>query len=125
MRRRRSMRLRKPPAGASRTTAAIAVLFVATAALPAVATGAPIRVHYPEGPTRGFLAVSDMSGSVIAHGDVMQRVEGRVVASRLLLRFDDGSLYDQTVRFTQKPVFRVVAYHLIQRGPSFSEATDV
>ena len=33
--------------------------------------------------------------------------------------------YDETVVFTQAGVSRLVRYHLVQRGPSFPEATDV
>src|SRR6185369_11696569 len=50
--------------------------------------------------------------------------ERRVMANRLVISFIDGSLYDETVRFSQHPTFRLLAYHLIQRGPSFTETTD-
>src|SRR5262245_15057535 len=88
------------------------------------APGEPIRMRYPEGPSHGFLVVSE-SGRTIAHGELIQWLERRVIASRLVFRFDDGSLYDEVVRFTQQPVFRIQSYHLVQRGPSFKTATEV
>ena len=45
--------------------------------------------------------------------------------SRLVFRFTDGSLYDETVTFSQKRVFRLLAYTLMQKGPSFPEASEV
>ena len=35
------------------------------------------------------------------------------------LSFRDGSVYDETVTFSQNGVFRLEAYRLTQRGPSF------
>lgn len=86
----------------------------------------PVRMRFPEGPAHGFIVLSDArSRAVLAHGEVIQWLEGRTVASRLVIRFDDGSLYDEVVRFTQRPVFRVTSYHLSQHGPSFSEEAEV
>jgi hypothetical protein len=84
-----------------------------------------VRMRYPEGPAHGYLVMSDESGHPIAHGELIQWLEKRLIASRLVFRYEDGSLYDEVVRFTQQPTFRVMAYHLIQRGPSYSTATEV
>ena len=81
-------------------------------------------MRYPEGPSHGFVVLSE-SGRTIAHGELIQWLERRVIASRLIYRFDNGSLYDEVVRFTQQPVFRIQSYHLVQRGPSFKSATEV
>jgi len=86
--------------------------------------GEPVRMRYPEGPSHGFVVLSE-SGRTIAHGELIQWLERRVIASRLIYRFDNGSLYDEVVRFTQQPVFRIQSYHLVQRGPSFKSATEV
>jgi hypothetical protein len=91
---------------------------------PGLATGEPVRMRYPEGPSHGFLVLSE-GERTIAHGELIQWLERRVIASRLIFRFDDGSLYDEVVRFTQQPVFRIQSYHLVQRGPSFKSATEV
>lgn len=79
-------------------------------------------MRFPEGPAHGFLTLSDAaSGETLAHGELIQWLEKRVVASRLVIRFDDGSLYDETVRFTQRPAFRITSYELTQKGPAFDE----
>jgi hypothetical protein len=77
-------------------------------------------MRFPEGPSHGFFTVSDAaSGSRLAHGELIQWIEKRAIASRLVMRFDDGSLYDETVRFAQRPTFRVLSYELTQKGPAF------
>jgi hypothetical protein len=47
------------------------------------------------------------------------------VDSRLVFRFKDGSLYDETVVFSQSKVFTLLSYRLRQRGPSFPEEMEV
>jgi hypothetical protein len=81
---------------------------------------APVRMRFPEGPAHGFITLSDAaSGKRLAHGEVTQWIEKRAIASRLLIRFEDGSLYDETVRFAQRPTFRLLSYELTQKGPAF------
>jgi hypothetical protein len=84
-----------------------------------------VKVLHPEGPSRGFVALSDLSGKVLAHGELTQWLEKSEVVSRLVFRFDDGSIYDEVVRFTQEPVFRQTSYRLVQKGPSFPETYEV
>ena len=93
--------------------------------LGATATAAPVRMRFPEGPAHGFVALKDLDGKTLAHGELLQWMRGSVVASRLVFYFQDGSRYDELVEFTQRPVFRVTSYKLVQHGPSFTEATDV
>jgi hypothetical protein len=87
------------------------------AATPAAAD--PVKVRLPEGNTRGFLALRPPGGDPIAYGELTQKPAGTFIASRLLLNFKDGSLHDEMVTFSQKGVFRLEAYRLTQRGPSF------
>ena len=47
------------------------------------------------------------------------------VESRMVFRFKDGSLYDETVVFTQERVFTMQSYRLVQRGPAFAEDTEI
>jgi len=82
----------------------------------------PIKVRLAEGNTRGFLVVRAPGGGPIAHGELRHRPSGGVIESRLRLNFKDGSLYEETVTFTQNDVFRLEAYRLLQRGPSFPAA---
>lgn len=102
------------------------VAWVLTVALvPAVAAAAPIKTRFPEGPTRGFLVLSDTAGKPLAHGELTQWMERNDVANRLVFQFADGSLYDETVRFSQRGVFQLLSYRLVQKGPSFTTSTDV
>jgi hypothetical protein len=83
---------------------------------------APVRVRFPEATTRGFLVVRTAAGARVGHGELLQRPRGGMVDSRLVLRFDDGSVHDETTTFSQREVFRLEAYRLSQRGPSFPGA---
>jgi hypothetical protein len=80
---------------------------------------APIKVRLPEGNLRGFLVLRTMDGKAIAHGEMVQHPAGGLIENRLTLNFLDGSLRDEHVTFSQKDVFRLEAYRLVQRGPSF------
>ena len=53
-----------------------------------------------------------------------QTLRGGLVDSRLTFRFEDGSLYDETVVFSQRGVFELVHYRLVQQGPSFPESVN-
>src|SRR5258705_1876825 len=95
---------------------------VLSIALVASAEAAPVAVRYVEGTSHGFVVLRSYRGALLASGQLIQTVRGERVETRLFFHFADGSLYDETVTFTQHSVFRLVAYHLIQRGPAFGEA---
>ncbi len=86
---------------------------------------APIPVRYREGVARGFLTLRSEAGETLAEGGVVQVLKGDRVESRLTFHFTDGSLYDETVVFSQDSVFRLQRYHLVQRGPAFRSPLDV
>lgn len=95
-------------------------------AVAARAHAAPVAMRFPEGPAHGFVDVSDpATGKVIANGELIQWLDRKVVVSRLVLRFADGSLYDETIRFAQRPTFRLLSYELTQKGPSFAEDSKI
>ncbi len=96
-------------------------LLLATAS---VASAEPVIVRYTEGVTRGFPVLRTQSGDVLAHGDFVQVAHTERVESRLVFRFRDGSLYDESVTFDQRGVFTLLNYRIIQRGPSFPESLD-
>jgi hypothetical protein len=100
-------------------------LLVLLLALVGGASAEPVAVRFPEGVTHGFLVLRSDRGEVLANGELLQTSEGGGLQSRLAFKFKDGSLYDETVTFSQKKVFRLLAYRLVQRGPSFPEATEV
>lgn len=86
---------------------------------------APIPVRFAEGVAHGFLLLRTVDGALIASGDLLQVVRGGGVESRMVFHFKDGSLFDETVVFTQQRVFTMQSYRLVQRGPVFSEDTEI
>ena len=84
-----------------------------------------IPVHYPEGASRGFLVLRDLNGKTLASGETRQVVKGGRVSTRLIFRFRDGSVDDETTVFTQHPVFRLISDHHVQRGPSYPHPLDM
>jgi hypothetical protein len=92
---------------------------------PATARAAPVTVRFAETVTHGFLVLRAEGGDTLAHGELNQVVGGDRVDSHLVFRFKDGSVYDETVTFSQRRVFRLLSYRLVQRGPTFPEASEV
>lgn len=89
------------------------------------AAAAPIAVRYMEGVTHGFLVLRTLDGVLIASGDLLQDTRGGEVHSRMVFHFKDGSVWDETVVFTQERVFAMQGYRLLQRGPVFPEDTEI
>jgi hypothetical protein len=89
------------------------------------ASASPVAVRYKEGLTHGFLVLSTLEGKAIAEGDLTEVVRGNQVESRLVYHFKDGSLQDETAIFSQRRYFRLISYHLVQKGPSFQHASDL
>jgi hypothetical protein len=79
----------------------------------------PVAVRYVEGLTHGFLSLKTMEGKLLGSGDLIQTVRGTRVNSRLLLRYRDGSISDETTVFSQQKQFLMLTDRLIQKGPSF------
>lgn len=105
--------------------AAMLIAFVLlTLGLPPASAANPVAVRHTEGVTRAFPVLRSLAGERLAHGDLTQVVRGDRVESRLVFRFRDGSLYDETVVFSQRGVFTLLAYRLVQRGPSFPETLE-
>ena len=88
------------------------------------ATGEPVAVRFAEGLTRAFPVVRTLDGQTLAIGDLVQIAREDRVESRLSFRFKDGSLHEETAVFSQRDVFRLMSYRLIQRGPSFPETIE-
>src|SRR5262249_3034093 len=45
--------------------------------------------------------------------------------SRMVFRFRDGSVQEETAVFTQRGSLRLLSDHLVQRGPSFPKPVEV
>ena len=85
----------------------------------------PVTVRYAEGVTRGFLVMRTTDGKDIASGDLSQVVKGDRVSRRLVFRFKDGSIQDESVVLSQRGTFRLLNDHIVQKGPSFPQPMDV
>jgi hypothetical protein len=82
-------------------------------------------VRYREGVVHGFLVLSTLDGVAIAAGDMSQVARGDQVTTQLSFRFKDGSRQEETTVFSQRGNFRLISYHLVQKGPSFKHASDL
>lgn len=102
-------------------------LGLATAALlwPCIGLGEQVAVRHTEGLVHGFLALRTLDGTTIADGDLIQVARGDRVTSRLVFRFKDGSIHDETAIFSQRQQFRLVSDHLVQKGPTFPRPLDM
>ena len=96
-------------------------LFLATT----IAGADPVRVRYPEGSVHGYLALRSLDGKLLAAGDLTQTVQHGRLTSRLIYRFKDGSIDDDTAVFTQNGTFRLISDHRIQKGPMFPKPTEL
>ena len=85
----------------------------------------PIPVRHVEGTLHGFLALRSKDGRRLAVGDLFQTVHGDKVTARLLFRFQDGSVDDETTVFSQNGSFRVITDRHVQKGPSFPHPMDL
>jgi hypothetical protein len=100
---------------------AVVVLCLGTAVLSAE----PVAVRHAEGLLHGFLTLRSPDGALLANGDLIQNVVGGRVSGRLVFRFKDGSLSDETSVFSQRGHFRLLTYHMIQRGPAFEQPLEM
>ena len=113
--------MKGPPADRLRCWSCIALLICA---LQPGTPAEPIPVRHLEGTVHGFLALRSKEGRVLAVGDLFQVVHGDRVTSRLLFRFKDGSVDDETTVFSQRGNFQLITDHHIQKGPSFPQPMD-
>ena len=101
-------------------------LLIYTLLVPASALSqSPMAVLHTEGLVHGFLVLRTLDGNTIADGDVTQVAKGDRVTNHLVFRFKDGSIYEETVVFSQRNRFRVASDHLLQKGPAFKHQMEV
>jgi hypothetical protein len=92
---------------------------------PGAMPAAPVAVRHTEGLVHGFLVLRTVAGDTLADGDLIQVARGDRVTSRLVFRFKDGSLHDETAVFSQRHNFRLLSDHLVQKGPAFQHPMEV
>src|SRR5438445_13125761 len=82
-------------------------------------TAEQVRVRHMEGLMHGFLALRTLDGRRLADGEMTQIAEGDRVTSRLIFRFKDGSVYDDTAIFSQQGAIQDLSDTLLKRRLSF------
>ena len=92
---------------------------------PSSLLAAPVAVRHMEGLVHGFLTLSTLDGKTVAVGDLSQVAHGERVTNHLVFHFHDGSLRDETAIFSQRRNFRLLSYHLVQKGPAFQHPMEV
>jgi len=106
-----------------RRTLALAVLATWLSAAPSLAD--PVVVRFPEGSLHGFLSLRGPDGKTLATGDLLQTVAAGRVTAKLVFKFPDGSISEETAVFSQRGHFKLIADHLVQKGPAFPRPLDL
>jgi len=84
-----------------------------------------VRVRYRTGALRGFLALRDQKGKLLASGDLSQVPRGNTITINTSFHFLDGSLFEETTVYSQRLNFRLISDHLVQKGPSFPHPCEM
>jgi hypothetical protein len=100
-------------------------LLICCFATSVLASGETVSARRKQGSSHGFLLLKSADGKIIAVGDQITVTHGDGVRSRLVFRFRDGSVDDETTVFRQGTVLALVSDHHIQRGPSFKEPLNM
>ena len=85
----------------------------------------PVAVRYTEGALHGFLVLRTLDDKLLAQGDLIQTALGNQVTARLVFRFKDGSIHDETTVYSQRQSFRLINNHLVQKGPTFPHPLEM
>jgi hypothetical protein len=98
-----------------------AIKCIALASLALFAVNAePLPVRHMRGFIHGFVVLKDSDDKIVASGEVTQIPVGSRITGIMTLHFEDGSLYQESTVFSQRKVFRLLRYKLVQKGPSFN-----
>lgn len=85
---------------------------------------AAVPVRFTEGTVHGFLELTTRAGVLLSHGDLLQLARNGGISSRMVFHLVNGSLFEESVTYTQHDVFTMQTYHLVQVGPAFDEDLD-
>jgi len=92
---------------------------------PGILAGEPVAVRHTEGLVHGFLVLRTLEGKALADGDLLQAARGDRVTTRLVFRFRDGSLHDETAVYTQRQSFHFESGRVVQKGPTFPRPLEM
>jgi hypothetical protein len=101
------------------------VISCASLLWPCALLGQIVPVRHAEGLVHGFLILRTLDGIPLADGDLIQTSRGDRVTTRLVFRFKDGSIHEETAVYSQRGHFRLIANHLVQKGPTFPRSLDM
>jgi hypothetical protein len=107
------------------STSLAVLVACATLLQPGAMWAGSVAVRQAEGLVHGFLVLRTLAGDTLADGDLIQVARGDRVTNRLVFRFKDGSVHDETAVFSQRRNFRLLTDHLVQKGPAFQHPMDV
>jgi hypothetical protein len=93
--------------------------------LPNALSAEQISVRYAEGLVHGFLVLQTLEGTTIATGELTQTAVNDRVTDKLIFRFKDGSVHEETTVFSQRDKFQVIKYNLVQKGPAFKRPSEM
>lgn len=82
-------------------------------------------MRHAEGLVHGFLVLHNLEGEPLADGDLLQTARGDRVNTQLIFHFKDGSLHHETAIYSQRGRFRLLSYHLVQKGPAFKHPMEM
>jgi hypothetical protein len=92
--------------------------------LGAAAPAEQIPVRHIQHPMHRLMVARLETGKIIANGEFTQMVEGDEVTMRMIYRFVDGSIDDETTTYRQQGTFRLIRNHHIEKGPFFARPVD-
>ncbi len=89
-----------------------------------VSSAEPISVRHIQRPMHRLMLARSAAGEAIATGEFTQAVQGDEVTMRMIYRFSDGSIDDETTTYRQQGTFQLVRNHHIEKGPFFAKPVD-
>ncbi len=111
--------------GCFRRTAIIALIAGFAFLHPAATSMAQVPVRHTQGVLHGFLVPRTLAGESLADDDLIQVARGNRVTGQLVFKFKDGSIHDETAVISQHGNFRLLRYHLVQKGSTFQHPIEV
>ena len=104
---------------------AAALVLAAAALWPSLLAAEPVAVRYTEGALHGFLVLRTLDDKLLADGDLIQTVRDDRVTARLVFRFKDGSIHEETSVYSQRQRFQLISDRLVQKGPAFPQPLEM
>jgi hypothetical protein len=84
-----------------------------------------LTVRPTEGGHHAYLVLRTLDGTALADGDLIQKLRGDRVHSRLVFHFKDGSIRDETAFVSVHGGMRLLSARLVQKGPMFQPPLDM